>query len=81
MLPFVVGRLVAEISPLQIILFGSHARGDASRDSDLDLAVVVDDSKNLRESAVRLQVALSGTAIPTDIIVATPARRGKISTA
>lgn len=30
--------------PVQVILFGSRARGDAAPDSDIDLYVVVDDA-------------------------------------
>ncbi|HYN38562.1 MAG TPA: HEPN domain-containing protein [Rhodospirillales bacterium] len=36
--------VVAYFRPRQVILFGSHARGDAGGDSDIDLAVVLDDS-------------------------------------
>lgn len=35
--------LVAYFQPQRVILFGSRARGEATRDSDLDLVVVVDD--------------------------------------
>ena len=33
-------RIVRDFDPLQIILFGSHARGDADDQSDIDLLVV-----------------------------------------
>ena len=36
------GRIAEEIAPRRIILFGSHARGDARPDSDVDLLVVTD---------------------------------------
>jgi predicted nucleotidyltransferase len=36
-------RVVDHLDPVQVILFGSHARGDAGPDSDWDLLVVVDD--------------------------------------
>ena len=32
-------RIVEQFDPLQVILFGSHARGDARADSDVDLLV------------------------------------------
>lgn len=37
-----VRRIVTFAQPLQIILFGSRARGEARPDSDLDLAVILD---------------------------------------
>lgn len=36
-------RVVAHLSPRRVILFGSHARGQAGPDSDFDLLVVVVD--------------------------------------
>jgi uncharacterized protein (DUF433 family) len=35
--------VIAHFDPLQVILFGSRARGEASVDSDVDLLVVLDD--------------------------------------
>lgn len=37
----VVRRLVAELRPERIYLFGSRARGDATADSDYDLMILV----------------------------------------
>ncbi len=37
-----VRRIIEFADPLQIILFGSRARGTARPDSDLDLAVILD---------------------------------------
>ncbi len=41
--PDLIDSIVATYAPRRIILFGSTARGDARRDSDLDLIVEVDD--------------------------------------
>jgi predicted nucleotidyltransferase len=37
-----VRRIVETSDPLQVVLFGSRARGDHREDSDVDLAVVLD---------------------------------------
>lgn len=36
-----VRSIAQEFNPEQIILFGSHARGDASPDSDVDLLIIL----------------------------------------
>lgn len=65
-------RLVAEFQPEQIWLFGSHAWGTPTEDSDVDLMVVVRDSD---EKAIRrMQRAhrcLSGLGFPKDVLVPT----------
>jgi uncharacterized protein len=40
-IPTMVERIVHEFEPVQIILFGSQARGEARGDSDVDLLVVL----------------------------------------
>ena len=45
-------RIVREFDPLQIILFGSQARGDADRHSDIDLLVVFEELTDKRKTAV-----------------------------
>jgi len=40
--------IVEEVDPDEIILFGSHAQGRASPDSDVDLLVVLPDSEETR---------------------------------
>jgi predicted nucleotidyltransferase len=39
----VVHRLIQIARPKKLILFGSYVRGDATRDSDLDVLVVTSD--------------------------------------
>lgn len=66
-----VRRIVEGFDPEKIILFGSHARGDAGPDSDVDLLVVMQ-TESKREAAVRIGVALDAMGIPKDILVITP---------
>jgi len=41
-LPQAIKRLVAELKPEKIILFGSYAYGNPTPDSDVDLFVVIE---------------------------------------
>ena len=68
-----VRAIVAEVDPEQVILFGSRARGDARKDSDVDLVVVESapfgKERSRRREAVRLWRALSGLGVAKDILV------------
>lgn len=64
-----VRRLVLASHPRKIILFGSHARGDSTTESDLDFLVVLPRVKDRRAEMVRLQACLSGLGVPTDVLV------------
>lgn len=67
-----VKRIVERFNPDQVILFGSHARGTAGPDSDVDLLVVMSFAGSRREKAVEIGVALHGIGVPKDIVVTTP---------
>ena len=67
-----VRRVVEQFDPQMIVLFGSHARGDAGPDSDVDLLVVMDFEGSKRQKQVDIGVALHDIRVPKDIIVATP---------
>ena len=68
----VVRRLVAELDPDRIIMFGSRARGDHRPDSDLDLLLVKDSSEPRHRRVIRAYRALRGLGIPKDILWYTP---------
>jgi predicted nucleotidyltransferase len=67
-----VRRIVKRFHPERVILFGSHARGEAGPDSDVDLLVVMPVEGSKREKAVEIGVALHDIRLPKDIIVTTP---------
>lgn len=67
----VIGLLVAKYQPEKIILFGSAAKGKSGGDSDIDLPVVANSSKNYRQRAQEA-VLLCASYIPKDIFVLTP---------
>jgi predicted nucleotidyltransferase len=62
-------RIVALFQPERIILFGSHARGEAGPDSDVDLLVVTPAKGSTRDLAVAIGVALHDVEVAKDIIV------------
>src|SRR3989344_3944281 len=43
-----IGRLSKEFNIKKVILFGSQARGDVSKNSDIDLIIVSDDFKTMK---------------------------------
>lgn len=67
-----VKRLVKHFDPDQIILFGSHARGTANADSDIDLLVVLSLQGSKRVKQIEMRVALNDMPVPKDILVVTP---------
>jgi len=64
-----VHRIVDEIHPLRLVLFGSAARDDAGPDSDLDFLVVMPDGADRVETAYRAHRGLRGFERPCDIVV------------
>lgn len=67
-----VSLIVKEFEPEQVILFGSHARGEGGSDSDVDLLVVLPVEGSKRKKAIEIGVALHDVRVPKDIIVTTP---------
>lgn len=67
-----VERIVRQFMPDKIILFGSHARGSAGPDSDVDLLIVMPVAGSKRRKAVEIGVALHDIRVPKDLIVVTP---------
>lgn len=80
-IPEMVDRLVKGFDPLKVILFGSHARGDAEWGSDVDLLVVVDGFEDRRSVQVAMRGVLDDLGASKDVVVTTPeeiARRGDV---
>jgi len=67
-----VRTIVRQFRPERIILFGSHARGDAGPDSDVDLLIVMPVEGQKHKKQVQIRVALHDIRVPKDIIVTTP---------
>lgn len=62
-------RLAAAAPDAEVILFGSHARGDANPHSDVDFLVVEPKVADETEEAVRLHRTLRDLRLPVDVIV------------
>lgn len=68
----VKNRLVKAYNPVTIYLFGSYAWGTPTEESDLDLLIVIDQSKEKTYDRPRVgQRALFGLGISKDMIVYT----------
>jgi predicted nucleotidyltransferase len=64
------GRRLAEAAPgARVVLFGSHARGEAGPRSDLDFLVVEPEVADVAAESVRLRRALRGLRIAADVVV------------
>ncbi|MHB1469619.1 MAG: nucleotidyltransferase domain-containing protein [Solirubrobacteraceae bacterium] len=65
------GRRLVNAAPprSRVILFGSHARGQAGKHSDLDLLVVEPTVDDPVEESVRLRRTLRGLGLFADVIV------------
>jgi predicted nucleotidyltransferase len=63
-------RRLREAAPsAQVILFGSHARGEGGSHSDLDFLVVEPDVDHAAVESVRLRRALRDLLVPIDVVV------------
>jgi predicted nucleotidyltransferase len=65
------GRRLSEAAPAgtRVILFGSHARGEAGRHSDLDFLVIEPEVGDAANESVRLRRTLRGLLLAADVIV------------
>lgn len=69
MAQFIAERFEVE----KVILFGSHARGEAGPDSDVDLMVVMRNPKPRGRSAIEILSSLGlNFCVPVDVFVQTP---------
>ena len=64
--------IVERFNPEQVILFGSHARGEGGAHSDVDLLVVLADTgQSQRGNPIRRAIA-EHFVLPVDVIIRSP---------
>lgn len=67
----VTRRILETVQPQRVLLFGSSLRGKFTKDSDLDVLVIVHGPVHRRQLAQKINRNLHGIGAPVDIIVAT----------
>jgi predicted nucleotidyltransferase len=74
----IVDRLTRALHPTMIYLFGSHAHGNADRQSDVDLLVVVGNAGQSRHDiALKGRASLRDIMIPFDLVICTESQMQK----
>jgi uncharacterized protein len=71
-IPEIKEKIVQEINPEKIILFGSYAWGNPDEDSDVDLFIIKTSEEKRIKRARDVREAISGSNVPVDILVYTP---------
>ena len=62
-------RLLSKFDIEKIILFGSQARGSANKYSDVDLLIIINNTKNRLKLIDKVDTSLEGLKLARDIIV------------
>jgi uncharacterized protein len=69
----VTSKVVTDYAPEKVILFGSHAWGEPSESSDIDL-FIIKDTDNTRNTAREIDGSIFPRPFPMGIVVYTPAQ-------
>lgn len=67
-----IQKIVDELKPEKVILFGSYAYGKPTPHSDVDLLVVLKTNASLKERSWQVSRLLLPRPFPVDILVKTP---------
>jgi len=66
-------KIIQHFAPEKIILFGSHAWGNPTTDSDIDFFIIKNTNKNRIEREYELRMQLVGNKFPPiDFVIHTP---------
>lgn len=77
----IVDAIRLAVDPAKIVLFGSQARGEGTRDSDLDICIITgDDAVRSLDVAFHARLALAHVTMqPIDIVAVNPGTYAKRS--
>ncbi|GAB4581407.1 MAG: nucleotidyltransferase domain-containing protein [Anaerolineales bacterium] len=67
----IVSEIVEKFFPEKIVLFGSYAHGTPTRDSDVDLLVIMPTQERPLRKAAEISASIEHP-LPIDVIVKTP---------
>ncbi len=73
LIDYIAAKIVREIEPEKIILYGSYARGDFHEDSDIDLLIIKDSEESSRMMERKVDDLLGRRRFALDIRVRKPA--------
>lgn len=68
----ITDRIVTNFDPEKVILFGSHAAGTATTDSDVDLLVIMESDQSPMQRAITLKRVCRPRFVAMDMLVKTP---------
>ena len=71
-LPAAVERIVHELAPAKVVLFGSYAYGAPTPDSDVDLLIILETDVPSKDRSWAASRLLLPRPFPVDILVKTP---------
>jgi predicted nucleotidyltransferase len=71
-LPPAIQKIVQELNPEKIVLFGSYAYGNPNPDSDVDLLVIMKTKASYKDRSWAVSRLLLPRPFPVDILVKTP---------
>lgn len=69
----IIRTIVNKFDPERVVLFGSHARGQETEESDLDLFVEMETDRPPPERAIEVSAAFGLRPWSMDVVVYTPA--------
>jgi uncharacterized protein len=68
----IVQRVVSALAPEKIVLFGSHGYGTPTKDSDVDILVIMETGERPADRYLAVSRLIRPRPFPLDILVKTP---------